>query len=77
MKVEPSKVKQMMRAILATHPDESGGDTCFSKVDRFVEMALAGRDAAEALPLVADHLQRCSDCREEYEALLVALRNLD
>ena len=42
-------------------------------MDRFVEMELAGKDAAEAMPLVQDHLERCWPCREEFEALLAAL----
>jgi predicted anti-sigma-YlaC factor YlaD len=32
------------------------------------------RKAAEAMPLVQDHLERCGDCREEFETLLAALR---
>ena len=37
-------------------------------------LVLAGKNAAEAMPLVQDHLDRCMDCREEFEALLRALR---
>jgi hypothetical protein len=39
-------------------------------------MTLAGKNAAEAMPLVQDHLERCRDCREEFKALLAALRSL-
>jgi len=39
-------------------------------------MALAGKDAAKALPLVQEHLLHCRDCREEFEALLDALQAL-
>jgi hypothetical protein len=77
MKVEPIQVKRMVRAILTTQEDEIGCDDCFEEIDRFVEMTLAGKDAAEAMPLVADHLRRCRDCREEYEALLRVLRAFD
>ena len=37
-------------------------------------MELYGLDAAAAMPLVEDHLDKCGDCREEFEALLEALR---
>ena len=67
---------QMVRGIVTTRPDEIGCDECFEQVGRFVEMVLDGRDAASALPLVQDHLERCDDCCEEYEALLEALRSL-
>jgi hypothetical protein len=70
-------LKQMAREIITTRPDEIGCDECFEQLDRFVEMTLAGKKAAEAMPLVQDHLERCHDCREEFEALLAALRALE
>lgn len=68
--LSPDKLKMMVRAVLSTRPDEIGCDECFEQLDRFVEMVLAGKNAAEAMPLVHDHLERCGDCREEFEALL-------
>ncbi len=73
---DPEVVKQIVRGIVTTRSDEIGCDECFEQVDRFTEMVLDGRDAAQALPLVQDHLERCKDCREEFEALVVALRAL-
>lgn len=67
-------LKGMVEGILATHLDEIGCDECFEVVDQFVEIELAGKNAAEAMPLVQDHLNRCGDCCEEFEALLTALR---
>ena len=48
--------------------------TSVSSSSTFAELHLAGKNAAEALPLVQDHLDRCGNCREEFEALLTALR---
>jgi hypothetical protein len=76
MKVEPAVLKGMVRNVLTTREDEIGCEECFEEIDRFVEITLAGKDAAEAMPLVQDHLTRCRDCREEFEALLRALRDL-
>jgi hypothetical protein len=76
MPPDPDLLKSMVRGIVATRSDEIGCDECFEQVDRFAEMVLEGRNAAEALPLVEDHLKRCDDCREEFEALLTALRVL-
>ena len=67
-------LKEMARGIMTTRPDEIGCAECFDRMDSFVEIELAGRDAAEAMPLVQDHLNRCGNCREEFEALLAALR---
>ena len=77
MRLEPVKLKKMVRSILTVRPDEIGCDECFAQLDRFVELQLAGKNAAEAMPLVHDHLERCHDCREEFEALLAALCALE
>jgi hypothetical protein len=71
--LDPHALKGMVRGIVTTRPDEIGCDECFEQLDRFVEVTLAGKNAAEAMPLVQDHLDRCDDCREEFEALLAAL----
>ncbi|MBN1978509.1 MAG: hypothetical protein JW918_14015 [Anaerolineae bacterium] len=76
MKLEPAALKQMVRVVLSTRPDEIGCDECMDQLERFVELTLAGKNAAEAMPLVHDHLERCRDCREEFEALLKVLRAL-
>ncbi len=74
--LELETLKKMVRAVITTRPDEIGCDECFEQMDRFAEMALAGKEIPEAMPLVQDHLERCDDCREEFEALLAALRAL-
>ena len=76
MRLEPATLQQMVRNVLTTRPDEIGCDECFEQLDRFVEMTLAGKNAAEAMPLVQDHLERCRNCCEEFEALLTVLRAL-
>jgi hypothetical protein len=77
MTLDLDRLKQMAREIITTRPDEIGCDECFEQLDRFVEMKLVGKNAAGAMPLVQDHLERCHDCREEFEALLAALRALE
>ena len=72
--LEPGAIKRMARGIMTTRDDEIGCAECFEQVDQFVEMKLAGKNAAEALPLVQDHLDRCGDCQEEFEALMTALK---
>jgi hypothetical protein len=76
MRLEPATLKRIVHSALTARPDEIGCDDCFEQLDRFAEMVLAGKDVAEAMPLVQDHLNRCRGCREEFEALLAALRAL-
>jgi len=38
-------------------------------LDRYVELEARGEDVAHLFPPLMKHLERCKDCREEYEAL--------
>ena len=66
--------KALVREIAEVREVEIGCDECFEHVDRFIEMELSGLDAAQAMPLVQEHLEICGECREEFEALLRALQ---
>ncbi len=70
----PEDLDKLVRAVAMTREEEIGCEECFERLDRFVDMELAGLDAAAAMPLVQDHLEKCGDCREEFEMLLEALR---
>ncbi len=76
MKLDRIRLKRIVQAIANTHPQEIGCDACFEQLDTFAELVLAGKEATAALPLVQAHLLHCRDCREEFEALLDALRAL-
>jgi len=67
-------VSSMVQGVMSTRPDELDCDKCFMELDVFAEAHLVGKNVSEALPLVKDHLNRCVDCREEFEALLLALQ---
>lgn len=77
MKLTIGLLKRMIRMVINTSPDEIGCDECFDELHRFAEMELAGKTPEKAMPLVKDHLERCGNCREEYEALLEALRSME
>ena len=74
MTLTPPVLQTIVALSLATRPDEIACDECDLHVDRFAEMTLAGMPAAQALPLVEEHLDKCPPCREEFEALVVVLR---
>lgn len=76
MKLTTDILKRMIRVLQHTKPDEIGCNECFEQLHRFAELELAGKSPEKAMPLVEDHLARCKDCREEYEALLEALKAL-
>jgi len=42
----------------------------YIKLDQYVETEVHGQDPAKLMPLMREHLDICSECCEEYEALL-------
>jgi hypothetical protein len=67
-------VVKLVRVVAETREAEIGCDECFERLDIFAETELSGVEASAAMPLVGDHLDKCSDCRSKFEALLTALR---
>lgn len=69
--------QKVAQAIASTQPDEIGCKECFEELDRYAELVRDGEPVEELMPHVEDHLERCADCREEYEALLTAIREIE
>ncbi len=76
MKLSTATVRKMINSVKSTRDQELTCDQCHDELDRFIEMKISGKKASEAMPLVQEHLDRCQDCREEYEVLLEALKAL-
>lgn len=76
MQLTKDVIRKLMRSIHLTYQHELTCGECFNEIDRFAELELAGKSATEAMPLVQEHLERCSGCKEEYLALLDALRTM-
>lgn len=72
----PDLIARLLNQVAQTLPEELTCDECLAELDRFAEMVLLGKPADQAMPLVAQHLAICRDCREEFEALLRALQHL-
>ncbi len=70
----PSPANQMLVELMGmvenTDENELACDEVFALLDYYVELELRGEDVARLLPLVKKHLEKCRDCREEYEALM-------
>ena len=63
---------RLERLLGPTGPD-IGCDECFERLDEYVELELAGRDAEAAVPGMRAHLDGCPACREEHESLRALL----
>ena len=60
---------QALRRLLGPAGPDSGCDVCFEKLDQYVELELAGKDADAAVPGLGAHLEGCPACREEHDSL--------
>lgn len=49
--------------------DEVGCDECFEILHHYVDLELAGENAAAQMPRVHAHFEGCGVCRDEYESL--------
>ena len=67
-------VVKLARVVAQTRETEIGCEECFERLDGLAEAELSGAGASAAMAPVGDHLDKCSDCRGEFDALLRALR---
>jgi hypothetical protein len=73
---DPASVHQMqmtLRMITATRDQEISCDEAYEFLDAYADRISRGEDAAALMPLVHHHLAMCPDCREEFDALLLAM----
>ena len=76
MALQLETLKKLIRASIIAKPVELGCYECLDQIHQYAERVLASKELPEALKLVEEHLEICGECREEYEALLTALRSL-
>ena len=63
------RFERWLQNIYHTQEEEISCSECFDLVSHFVELELAGQDAAAKMPQLKQHLNQCAACREEYETL--------
>jgi hypothetical protein len=77
MKIETATLKKVLKTLAITQEEEMTCGECYEEIDQYVEMLREGKTAAEVMPLVKHHITLCPPCREEFEALLEALKAAD
>lgn len=63
--------------LLGSEGRDPGCDAGFELLDQYCEAVRRGDDVTRLYPELVTHIQNCSDCREDTEALLAALRELE
>jgi hypothetical protein len=78
MKLDAKQLTQLMQlSATASSEDTLGCNGCFELMDQFAQAELEGREMPHALEMVRVHLEQCKCCRDEYDALLSALREIE
>jgi len=63
-------VEGFLRVLEKVRAEDMNCEEVFTQLDEYVEKEVDGKDAARLMPLLREHLDLCSDCCDEYEALL-------
>ena len=62
-----------LRVLESVREEDAPCDEVYARIDEYVDREIDKKDAAELMPLIREHLDMCSECCEEYEALLDVL----
>ena len=76
-KLGSMELKAMIRTIFSSDKRELTCEECFDQLDEFAEVILKGKTRGKGIELVKDHLEKCMDCKEEFELLLKALQHVE
>jgi hypothetical protein len=77
MSREDYKRREALKRLLGPTGHQVSCQRCFELVDEYVELELAGIEAASLLPGLRAHLEGCSACNEDHESLRALLAQLD
>ena len=72
--LDPQSLIQLGRAVAVTEALEYDCADVYRLLDRYAEARLAGEDTSDWMMQIHAHLERCPDCRAEFEALIHVLR---
>ena len=62
-----------LRVLESVREDDIPCDEIYARIDEYVDREVDKKDAAQLMPLIREHLDICSECCEEYQALLDVL----
>ena len=72
-KSEPDRMTTLLQKLAVTEEQEISCDAVHAVLAEFAERKQQGETVGHLMPHVEQHLELCPDCREEYEALLLAI----
>ena len=75
MTLSQQQIDKLLKMLSLTKPEEVTCDACLKQLAEFAEHSLAGKSVPEGLRAIGHHLELCSECCEEFEALKQALES--
>lgn len=76
MQLSYQQITNLIELTFRTKDDSLGCDGCLELMDQFAQAELDGTTIPDALECVRVHLEQCKCCKDEYEALMIALREI-
>ena len=64
----------LIRRLLGTAGEDAGCEGAHGRLAEYIEGELTGREMADVLPAVAEHLRNCPACAEDYRGLVELAR---
>ncbi|MBI3166840.1 MAG: hypothetical protein HYZ22_00070 [Chloroflexi bacterium] len=74
--ISDEMVMRFLKVLEQVRKEDLSCSDMFARLDEFVEAEIKeGKDTSKITPLIHEHLDMCSDCCDEYEALLSVVEN--
>ena len=70
MKPTREQLRELLRVVAATEPQEVDCEEFLARVGAYLEGVKPTREPPAELRQVAQHLEICAECREEFDALM-------
>lgn len=77
MSLSKTQITDLLGMINSVESDDLDCEGCFGQIAEFAELHLTKQDIPEALKAVETHLQQCLCCKDEFNALLKGLREIE
>jgi len=75
VKSKQDKLRELLNVVLSTTPDEIDCDELLARIATCLESLGPNDEIPAEFAAVSQHLEICSECREEYQALVEILRS--
>lgn len=77
MQLSYQQINNLIELTITAKDDSLGCDGCLELMDQFAQAELDVTSIPRALECVRTHLAQCKCCKDEYEALITALQEVN